>query len=626
MLREPTQTSAATPLGQHQPVADSYPTAPMRQGAGALPPVLHDKATAPSQRSASETAYGDTPEPVKLPGRMYTVTLYDKRGNQIGATRSEPLHGDVDGDLFFGEVGSDGAVQWKDDGVDLEMSFKVGAKLGDDGLPHGGISVEKWARQVAKQSLGAILIQIDGATEKPSEAPPLYALDETSKRDPRERPDGTRADQQGTTSKPSTGVGGTESGSSTTAGTGPMARDRAGTTANRGHQGAGTGTETSRGGDTTAGDAKGKVGATHDGSSKGVDFGTKLDANYFYDPSKADIGSDDLAPEGGVKGGMVGGKPYSTDEGIPQGGWFELVSVPRNVAPAVAAGIILLDADLAGLGADIFKASLKLGRKAAGKAGALAKVITKKVESYVARETEKLAQALAKDATFASKTASEQAAILDEARRGITDEAHRRLAADLEAKVAEHKALAAQDAKRTDGFADEFVEQELANAQAAQDALDSLPEVKPLAVADAEHATSTVKTAEPERFANKFPEHEVGPPVQIIKPSNYKTKSGRFNYVVTGEGELIIGKIEQGTVGGGHIDLAGGRDVLAAGEVKLVRGEVRYIDNSSGHYAPTGASAQQAAEAAFERAGLKVEGKYVEKVYDEAKGKWVEAP
>lgn len=77
------------------------------------------------------------------------------------------------------------------------------------------------------------------------------------------------------------------------------------------------------------------------------------------------------------------------------------------------------------------------------------------------------------------------------------------------------------------------------------------------------------------------------------------------------------------TRGGGHIDLAAGPDVLAAGEVKLVRGEVHYIDNSSGHYLPTGASAQRAAEAAFERAGLKVEGKYVEKVYNEAKGKWV---
>jgi filamentous hemagglutinin len=49
------------------------------------------------------------------------------------------------------------------------------------------------------------------------------------------------------------------------------------------------------------------------------------------------------------------------------------------------------------------------------------------------------------------------------------------------------------------------------------------------------------------------------------------------------------------------------------GEVKIVNGEVKYIDNTSGHYEPSGRAAQTAAEDAFSRKGLDVGGKYIEK-------------
>ena len=65
--------------------------------------------------------------------------------------------------------------------------------------------------------------------------------------------------------------------------------------------------------------------------------------------------------------------------------------------------------------------------------------------------------------------------------------------------------------------------------------------------------------------------------------------------------------------GGGHIDLAGGGPVKAAGEVRLVHGQIKYIDNSSGHYLPSGSSAEESATTAFENAGLKPSDKYVEK-------------
>jgi hypothetical protein len=47
----------------------------------------------------------------------------------------------------------------------------------------------------------------------------------------------------------------------------------------------------------------------------------------------------------------------------------------------------------------------------------------------------------------------------------------------------------------------------------------------------------------------------------------------------------------------------------------VVNGELKYIDNASGHYQPSGQSAQRAAEKAFQDLGLDTAGKYVEKVW-----------
>ncbi|WP_315774135.1 MULTISPECIES: RHS repeat-associated core domain-containing protein [unclassified Bradyrhizobium] len=84
--------------------------------------------------------------------------------------------------------------------------------------------------------------------------------------------------------------------------------------------------------------------------------------------------------------------------------------------------------------------------------------------------------------------------------------------------------------------------------------------------------------------------------------------SGRLNYVVTEKGELVLGR-------SGHIALSGGADVRAAGEARFVNGELRAIDNASGHYQPSGLSAQAAAEEAFGKAGFDAAGKYIERKF-----------
>ncbi|MFC9617956.1 polymorphic toxin-type HINT domain-containing protein [Streptomyces sp. NPDC056938] len=92
-----------------------------------------------------------------------------------------------------------------------------------------------------------------------------------------------------------------------------------------------------------------------------------------------------------------------------------------------------------------------------------------------------------------------------------------------------------------------------------------------------------------------------------ITPGTVLSRSGNYAYVVTGDGELVIGKRTAG-----HVSLAQGSDVLAAGEFKTKGGQVVYLDNKSGHYQPYGAHAQKAAMDAFNRNGLGSDGKCIE--------------
>jgi hypothetical protein len=88
---------------------------------------------------------------------------------------------------------------------------------------------------------------------------------------------------------------------------------------------------------------------------------------------------------------------------------------------------------------------------------------------------------------------------------------------------------------------------------------------------------------------------------QAIDASKLGNLTGKFNYVVLEDGTLVVAKRSYG-----HIDLANGGRVQAAGEVHIVNGEVRAINNASGHYKPSGTSAQGAAEGAFGSSGVKV--------------------
>ncbi len=140
----------------------------------------------------------------------------------------------------------------------------------------------------------------------------------------------------------------------------------------------------------------------------------------------------------------------------------------------------------------------------------------------------------------------------------------------------------------------------------------------------ARSASSTSGRPAPKKtFTNKFPEHTIDAPLQefAIEQVTRRTFNRTLNYAVMEDGSLRLGRRVQNRPGGGHIDLTNGKPVLAAGEVHFAKGEVRWVDNASGHYLPSGPSAQQAAEEAFRRAGIDITDKYMEKVW--RNGAWV---
>ncbi|MGT0194101.1 LysM peptidoglycan-binding domain-containing protein [Burkholderia pyrrocinia] len=113
-------------------------------------------------------------------------------------------------------------------------------------------------------------------------------------------------------------------------------------------------------------------------------------------------------------------------------------------------------------------------------------------------------------------------------------------------------------------------------------------------------------------FSNLFPE-DIPQAAKIIPNEQLATMSQRrLAYVVTQDGSLVVGR---NNINQGHIDLAGGQPVLAAGEFGVHGGQLKFIDNFSGHYRPSGAAAQSAAEQAFRSLGFNVDGLYIERTF-----------
>lgn len=122
-------------------------------------------------------------------------------------------------------------------------------------------------------------------------------------------------------------------------------------------------------------------------------------------------------------------------------------------------------------------------------------------------------------------------------------------------------------------------------------------------------------------FSNKFPDENLKPHPKIRTPNElFRKSSGDYDFVVTEDGILVIGEIIPGY---GHANLAEGKKVVAAGRVKLSGGRILEIDNTSGHYLPSGKSAEVEALKAFGEAGLNTSSaRYVESYFNEKTQNW----
>ncbi|WP_233295403.1 DUF4214 domain-containing protein [Massilia antarctica] len=125
-------------------------------------------------------------------------------------------------------------------------------------------------------------------------------------------------------------------------------------------------------------------------------------------------------------------------------------------------------------------------------------------------------------------------------------------------------------------------------------------------------------------FVNRAPDEVFSAePVPLLSKEQALRTPGKILYVVKEDGTLVIGRLNSNNLYG-HFDLAKGGNVLAAGEGRIFSGQVKFLDNASGHYVPSGPSAQDAAIRAFTNAGFKVpDAAYVQKIYDFRLGKWV---
>jgi RHS repeat-associated protein len=108
-------------------------------------------------------------------------------------------------------------------------------------------------------------------------------------------------------------------------------------------------------------------------------------------------------------------------------------------------------------------------------------------------------------------------------------------------------------------------------------------------------------------FKNKFPADMIDVK-KIVPNERLGGISGNFNYIVTAQDSVIVGR-------SGHTSLAGGLDVRAAGEIQLYNGNIKWIDNMSGHYQPSGAGLSKVVERAFSNMGMEATGKFIYRTF-----------
>ena len=201
------------------------------------------------------------------------------------------------------------------------------------------------------------------------------------------------------------------------------------------------------------GPGRGQGQGEHDGtgtSTKGTRRGVSIGSE---DPSWVDNPRAELAKRGGrtpADGGKANGSSGGKTGGqgnVSGAGWFNLLDVPESVAPAVAATVILLEADVLGFAQKLLNRVL---RRLVG--NALEEAIEKQAKAAVRRHKE------VARARMASVKNPPSTAHLDEVMEYMPDEMLLAYYRQLARVASERKAIHRATVARTDGLTDEVSE------------------------------------------------------------------------------------------------------------------------------------------------------------------------
>ena len=409
--------------------------------------------------------------PAELPGKQMTVTIYDANERPI-ATHTVPVHGDAEINVISGEI-KGGSIDW---GEGNKVNVRVGEKVDRNGNPTGGVPIEQWAREKGKGQARYIKVEISGAM-----------LKEGKEGQGTSSPSSTASKQS---HPPATGKGSAGESSGTPGGASKSSSAKgSGTPVENAQQGpvskedrvAPAGAEEKKGktGGNQTGNVRGTPGGHKDGKVTGKQDGNRKDTGYFHDPNKTGKGQEDVKRENAVAGGMVGGEGKKGDEGTTTGGGvLSLISLPKGVAPAVALGMVLADANIVGAGDDMIKTALKLGKKGGPASDALKTAIKGKFDDLVNKEMDTLAANLKKDPAFAALGPKEQAEALAKAKVGLEEAAHGKMVFEFDRRIAEAEKYIKEAKANPSKYSKDVIEEQEKIVDAARQAKDAMPPKK----------------------------------------------------------------------------------------------------------------------------------------------------
>jgi hypothetical protein len=206
--------------------------------------------------------------------------------------------------------------------------------------------------------------------------------------------------------------------------------------------------------------ATGATGSTAEGTDKAAGSGTAdrgdgkgnasragkrkalTDEHGSEQPSWYSIAGAEVAREGGrtptehgQHGGSAGGQKDGTGK-ILGSGLFNVVDAPEDVAPLVNAGIVLVEANIAGFGRGLFERALKgMAREA------IEREIAREAKTVIARSLGEQAERLRKLETFRKLPRAEQERILKDVERDIEREYYERLEKFARREAEEQQAI-----------------------------------------------------------------------------------------------------------------------------------------------------------------------------------------